>query len=149
MFSRAETEIHRERGSIAPWKVFARPESSCARNDFFLHYNQNLSGESPDCLEMFQCYGKRVWIVWKVSGLSGKFPDCLESFRIDWNCLEGFQIVWKLSGLSGNFTNCLERLRIVWKVSGLSGKFPDCLESFQIVWKVSGSFEKFPDCLET
>ena len=32
---RPETEIRRERGSIAPWKVMARPESFCARNVFF------------------------------------------------------------------------------------------------------------------
>ena len=30
-----ETEIHRERGSIAPRKVFARPESFCAEHIFY------------------------------------------------------------------------------------------------------------------
>ena len=32
-----ETEIHRERGSIAPRKVFAHPESFCADIFFTLH----------------------------------------------------------------------------------------------------------------
>ena len=57
-----ETEIRWERGSIAPRKVFARPESFCTEHTF-VYYIRNLSGKSLKFLESF-------WIVWKVSRLS-------------------------------------------------------------------------------
>ena len=75
----AETEIHRERGSIAPWKVFARPESFCTEHTF-VYYILKLFGKSLKNLESF-------WIVWKV-------------FRLYWtflNCLKSFYFVWKFS----------------------------------------------------
>ena len=121
----AETEICRELGSIAPRKVFARPESFCTENTF-VYYIRNLSGKSLKFLES-------LWILWKVSGLSWMYLNCLES--------SGF--VWKFSVQSGKYRRprklpyFLATYQIVWKVSRMSGKFPDCLESFHIVWKVS------------
>ena len=58
----AETEIHRERGSIAPRKVFSSPENFCTEHTF-VYCIRNLFGKSLKFLESF-------WIVWKVSRLS-------------------------------------------------------------------------------
>ena len=120
-----ETEICRERGSIAPRKVFARPESFC-NTQTFVYYIQTLSGKSLKFLESF-------WIVWKVSRLSWTFLNCLESF--------GF--VWKVSVLSIIFPYSLRKYRrprklpIFWQVTKLSA-------SFQNVWKITRLSGKFP-----
>ena len=81
----AETEILRERASIARRKVFARPESFCAwivKRKIF-----TLSGNFSDFLEIF-------------SDFLESFPDCLENFP---DCLKSFpeilnvfRIVWKV-----------------------------------------------------
>ena len=62
----AETEIHRERRTIASWKVFARPESF-ALNILCLLYPK---------------------LLWKITEVSGKFLDRLESFQIVLNVSE-------------------------------------------------------------
>ena len=78
-----ETEIRRERGSIAPRKVFARPESFCTEVTFVYFYPEifckitEVSGKFLDRLERFQ-------IVLNISELSGKFRLCLESFGFVW-----------------------------------------------------------------
>ena len=93
---------------IAIQKVFARPESFCAK-PLKLHWGvSGWSGKFPDSLESFQ-------IVWIFSGLTGKFPNSLESFRTG----------WIFSGWSGKF---------FW----LPGKFPASLDIFWMVQKVSG-----------
>ena len=64
----AETEIRRERGSIAPWKVFARPESFAQGTYFFYIITKT-------CLESLRIVWKCFNIMGKESGLCGKFPD--------------------------------------------------------------------------
>ena len=48
----ADTEICREGGSIAPRRVFARPESWCTEHTF-VYYSWNLSWTLLNCLESF------------------------------------------------------------------------------------------------
>ena len=135
----SETEIHRERRSIAPRKVFACPESFCTEHTFF-YYIRNMSEKSMKFLESF-------WIAWKVLKLSWTFLNGLESlvlsgnFQYSLESIEGlescglvsFQTVWKLFRLSIDFPDCLY-------LSRLSGKFSNCQESFKLS-------VKFWDCL--
>ena len=53
---RAETEIHRERRSIAPRKVFARPESFGTEHtfDYYIRKIAEVSRKFLDLLESFQ-----------------------------------------------------------------------------------------------
>ena len=83
--NRPETELHWERKSIAPWKVFARTEFFCTEHTFVYHI-RNLSGKSLKFLQSF-------WI-------SGKFPDCLEHSLF----------VWKVLVVSRNFPYSLESI---------------------------------------
>ena len=130
----AETEIHRERGSIAPWKVLRVWKVFCTEHTF-VYYIWNLSEKS---LKFLESYKK----VWKVSRWSEKFPD----FQISY-CLKSFKIVCNFFILSGRFPDCLETLQIVYIFSRLSRKFSDCLYLFQVVWEVFHLSRKFPSCL--
>ena len=148
------------------------PESFCASGKFvrvecncqYIRKTTGLSGNFPDCLEIFQMvlkpsrlsgnyHYKNKWSLGTsfdsggfpvVCKLSGNFLDCVQTFRklsgnfLDY--LQNFQIVCKLSG---NFLDCLQTFR---KLSGLSAKFPDCLQTFR---KLSGLSENFPETFFT
>ena len=159
---RAETEIRRERKSIAPRKDFARPESFCAEHTFVYFHLElvwkitKVSGKFLDCLERFQ-------IVLNVFELSESFRFWQEIFRVLWKIqktqkasifsgklsifLESFQNVCKIFRLSAKFLYCLESFQIFYSFSIMSGKFPACLETFQIVYKLYRLSGKFCDCL--
>ena len=116
---KSETEIHRERRSIAPWKVFARQDSFSTEHTF-VYYIRNLSGISLKFLDRPESF-KICLNVSELSGkfrfFSGNFPYCLESIQGP----ETFQIFWQVTKLSGNFQKCLENFQIV---SGLSVILP-------------------------
>ena len=78
-FSTQETEIRRERGSIAPRKVFARPETFCTEHTF-VHYIWKITEVSAKFLDSLESFK----IVLNVSELSGKFRFCPEILRIVW-----------------------------------------------------------------
>ena len=127
-----ETEICRERGSIAPGKflrvrkVFALKtlwsiiSGTCLENHWSFCQVYGLSGKFPDCLERF-------WIVWKVSILSENLLYFLDSIE----GLDTFQIFWQVTKLTRKFSDYLESFHIVWKEN-----FPGRLESFQFVCKL-------------
>ena len=87
-----ETEILRERASIARRPVFARMESfseqivfAANSRNFYPTFKENF----VFCLETFQVE-EDYYLIWKMFTQCGHFSDCLENFP---DYLESFQIV--------------------------------------------------------
>ena len=104
----------------------------------FIQEPLRLSGNSPDCPEIFQAVGKH-------SRLSRNLIDSSKIFQ---TVKDIFQTVGKSVKLSRNSQHCLDILQTLGKSLILSGNSQDCLKIFQTVSKSSRLYENSQDCPE-